>query len=235
MKKTLAALGIILLLASIIMLISSLSNYTVTYSDWTIDKEPLEVSNSRNITRHFFAGDLIRLEITAAKTWSDNLQPPEDDIPNPYQPIFVNITDPLGHESEMLCYFIMIDEKVPLYLYNVTVTETHGLDYIHLEVGIGGKEPSIVATALLKGNYTAYISGSFILDPPYKMKFSKGVKVSYQKYPAGYLCYPSIILLFASFPLIFFGFKEQYKRKKGAKIKTSSKLRVFSRGASTAR
>jgi len=215
MKKTPAAVGITLLLASIIMFIASTMNYTITYSDWTIDHEPLEVSNSWNITRYFSAGDLIRLEITPAKTWSDNLQPPEQDIPNPYQPVFVNITDPFGRESEILCYFIMVTADAPLYLYNITVTETHGLDYIHFEVGLGGKDPSIVATALLNGNYTAYISGAIVPDPPFRMRFLKGEKVSYQKYPAGYLLYPSIILFFTSFPLLFLGFKKnKYKRKK---------------------
>lgn len=208
MKKTLATVGIILLPTSIIMLIASTMNYTITYSDWTTDPAPLEVSNSWNITRYFSTGDLMRLEITPAKTWSDDLQPPDQDIPNPYQPVFVNITDPLGRESEMLCYFIMVTEDAPLYLYNITVTETNGLNYIHFEVGLGGKNPSIVATTLLSGNYTAYISGAIVPDPPFRMKFLKGEKVSYQKYPAGYLFYPSIILLFASFPMLFFGFKK---------------------------
>ena len=214
MRKVPAIFGIILLPASIIMLVASTMNYTVTFSDWTIDSNPVTASspNSWNVTRYFYAGDLIRLEITPAKTWSDNLQPPDPDIPDPYQPVFVNITDPSGLDSEMLCYFIMVSKDAPLYLYNVTVTETHGLDYIHLEVGLGGTNPSIVATALQSGNYTAYIEGAFVTDPPFEMKFLKGQKVSYQKYPSGYLFYPSIILLCVSFPLLYIGFGKSKKR-----------------------
>jgi hypothetical protein len=196
--------GAFLMFLGVVMFAVSNFSYPVKYSDWTVDSNPVIVNapNSWNITRYFLEGDLMRLEITPALTWSKNLQPEEEDIPAPYQPVFVNITDPNGEQSEILCYFILTDPKAALYLYKIDVTEAHGLEYIHYEVGIGGKNPSIVATALKSGNYTAYISGGLVSDPPFEMKFYIGVKASYLKYPFNYLLFPAVIIFLSGFILL---------------------------------
>lgn len=217
MRKLPAAMGIVLLIAGVITCILSNLNYTVTYSDWSKDTNPVEVSNSWNISRNFSEGDLIKLEITPPMDWGEYTEPPTSDIPFYYKPVFINITDPLQNETEILCYFVKIQENTPLVLYNVTVTETHGLSNVHYEIGLYGKNPGIVATTTLNGNYTAYIAGGLPGgSEPFRMRFLKGEKVSYQKYPYGELFYPSIATLFASAFLLYLGFrrpKKVYKRR----------------------
>lgn len=221
MRKLQVATGIVLLTAGVILCIVSNLNYTVTYSDWSKDTNPVEVSNSWNISRNFSAGDLIKLEIIPPQDWGEYTEPPTSDIPYYYKPVFVNITDPLYNETEILCYFAKIQENAPLFLYKIEVTETHGLLNVHYEIGLYGKNPGIVATTLLSGNYTAYIAGGLPGgSEPFRMTFSKGEKISYQKYPYGELLYPSIATLFASAVLLYLGFrspKKDYKRKVMAK------------------
>ena len=221
MRKVQAATGIVLLIAGVILCIISNLNYTVTYSDWSKDTNPLEVSNSWNISRNFSEGDLIKLEIVPPMDWGEYTEPPAPDIPFFYKPVFVNITDPLYNETEILCYFVRIQENAPLVLYNITVTETHGLSNVHYEIGLYGKDPGIVATTILSGNYTAYIAGGLPGgSEPFRMRLLKGEKISYQKYPYEELLYPSILTLFASVVLLYLGFrrpKKVYKRKVMAK------------------
>jgi len=209
MKKLPAALGIILLFTSFVMMIGSNIGYGGSYFDWDSDPSPAEVAAYPNISRALEKDDWFKVGIYPAQDWNDNLQPADSSVPAPYQPVFVNITDPNGEETEILCDFMLVSESSALVLYNITVTESHGMALIHFDPPIYQTKPGIVAKAMETGNYTARIvaimgGGS----PPFTMRITKGIVVTeWTSY--AYLLYPGIGLFVASAVLIIYGFREK--------------------------
>jgi len=220
MKKLPAALGIILLFTSVVMMIGSNISYGGSYFDWNSDPSPVEVSAYPNISRALEQNNWFKVAITPAQDWNDHLQPADSSVPAPYQPVFVNITDPNGEETEILVDFMLVNEKAALVLYNITVTESHGMELIHFDPPLYGEKPGIVAKATETGNYTARIvaimgGGS----PPFTMRITKGIVVT-EWVSYGYLLYPSIGLFVASAVIVIYGFREK---------KTSHRRRLDSR------
>jgi hypothetical protein len=104
---------------------------------------------------------------------------------------------------------MLVNEKAALVLYNITVTESHGMELIHFDPPLYGEKPGIVAKATETGNYTARIvaimgGGS----PPFTMRITKGIVVT-EWVSYSYLLYPSIGLFVASAVLVIYGFREK--------------------------
>jgi hypothetical protein len=199
----------ILLFTSIVMMIGSNVSYGGSYFDWNSDPSPAEVSAYPNISRALERNDWFKVRIDPSQDWNDHLQPADSSVPAPYQPVFVNITDPNGEETEILVDFMLVNEKSALVLYNITVTESHGMSLIHFDPPLYGTTPGIVAKATETGNYTARIvaimgGGS----PPFTMVITKG-KVVNEWVSYAYLLYPSIGLFLASAILVIYGFREK--------------------------
>jgi hypothetical protein len=209
MRKLPAALGIILLLTSFVMMIGSNISYGGYYFEWEgTDPNPVEVGAAWNISHAFEQGDWFKLEVAASQDWADHLQPSDAAVPVPYQPVFVNITSPTGGETEVYCDYAQISAKAALILYNITVTEANGLTSVHFDPPLYGVKPGIVARTLSSGNYTARITaiaggGS----APFTMRMTKGA-VLHEYVTYSYLLYPSIVVLIVSVVLMVYGFRK---------------------------
>jgi len=209
MKKGPAALGIILILLSAFLMIASNITYGGTYYNWESDSNVVELSNSWNISRILNNEEWFRLEIVTPQDWNDQLQPSEADVPYPYKPVFINITSPDGKESEIYSEFILVNTQAPLVLYNITVTETHGITGLHFEPPLYGSKGGIVAKTLSAGNFTARVVA--VLGgggPPFTLRLRTGALVT-EKVSYFYLLYPGIALLVGSVTLTIYGFRKK--------------------------
>jgi hypothetical protein len=209
MKKGLAAFGIILIFLSAFLIIASNINYGGTYYEWESDSSVVELGNSWNISRILNEEEWFRLEIVTPQDWNDQLQPSEPNIPYPYKPVFINITSPDGQESEIYCDFILVNTQAPLVLYNITVTETHGITGVHFEPPLYGSKSGVVAKTLLAGNYTARVVA--VLGgggPPFTLRLRTGALVT-EKVSYFYLLYPGIALFIGSVALTIYGFRKR--------------------------
>lgn len=227
MKKGPAALGIVLLILSVVLLVAGGMSYEATYLDFTLDPEIVESTNSRNVSRVFAKGDWIKLTITSSLEWEDNLEPAAEDIPYPYKPVFVNITDPVGNESEILCDFVLLRRGSPLFLYNITVREVGGLRNIIYDIGLPSDRSGIVANTLTDGSYTARVTWLFGGgQAPFSMRFVKGARIT-ESSSNSYFLYAGLPTFIASVVLIIYGFRlgKSVRRKIGlTKKKRASKI-----------
>jgi len=209
MKKLPAALGIILLFTSFAMMIVSNISYGGSYFDWDSDPSPAEVAAYPNVSRALEKDDWFKVGISPAQDWNEHLQPSDASVPAPYQPVFVNITDPEGQETEIYCDFMLVSQEAALVLYNITVTEFHNMVGVHFDPPIYQTKPGIVAKATKTGNYTARIvaimgGGS----PPFAMTITKAMVVT-EWISYAYLLYPGIALFVASAVLVVYGFRNK--------------------------
>jgi hypothetical protein len=207
-KKLPGAVGIILFLSSIIILLVSNIHGLNPYLDFKKEPNPVTVSISWNISRTFTRKNWIKLEITPPMDWQDYTEPPTETIPFHCKSVFVNITDPTGNETEMLCDFVVLQRDYPMYLYNITVTESHGLSDITY-IGMPEK-PGIIAKTMLDGNYTAYISGGMPGgSAPFEMRFIKGTIIVPPMYPYYNFRYLGVAVLVTSVILLVYSIKER--------------------------
>jgi len=133
MKPLWAALGIILLLSSVVIVVgANVGTWERSDIDWKSDPSPVELSNSWNVSRVLNESDWFKLEISSSADWNDNMEPAGSSYSVPYKPAFVNVTNPNGNETEFLCDFLKFSdsETAGLVLYNITIDEVHGIDGI---------------------------------------------------------------------------------------------------------
>ena len=231
MKPLWAAFGIILLMSGLIIaFMAGLGHEVPSALEWDSDTSPVEVYNSRNITRFLNEGDWFKLEIYAPQDWSDNMEPPTPEYAKPFKPAFVNITDPFGSQTELLAIFLKLSEdpQKALVFYNVSGTgehetiEAHGIENILFEIPLGSTRPGIVAKAMSSGNYTAdvwFVVGGG--SDPYGMVLTKGalteastVEYSVMGFP---LSYAGAVVFVVGVVLVAFGFgtsrKERSRRR----------------------
>lgn len=228
MKRGPAALGIVLLMLSVVLVAAGSVSYEATYLDFTLDPDEVESSNSWNVSRIFAKGDWIKLEITSSPEWGDNMEPATEDIPYPNKPVFANITDPAGEESMIMCDFIRLSSESPLFLYNITVmVESGGLRNIIYDIGIPSDSSGIVANTLMDGIYTARVTWLFGGgQAPFSMRLVKGARMI-ESSSKPYFLYAGLPVFVASVVFIIYGFRlgKSVRRKIGlTKKKQASKI-----------
>lgn len=215
-------MGLALLFAGII--ITPCSNIPSQKSEinWT-DVESIQ--DSWNISHTFNEGDLIKVEVYPAIDWADNLLAADPSVPYPNRPVWVNITDPFGNETEFFCDFATPTGSFPLYLYNVTITESNGLlvgANASLEEEMRGN-PRIMGKAASAGKYTARVMGT--ISPPSALIFQIGEITTWTEYPYSNLLYVGIIVILAGAVLLFYGFKKTKKKSHSKKRKKKELIR----------
>lgn len=219
MRRLHAVLGLILLFVGIVIIPYSNMPYNETKIEWETQETK---TDSWNITRFFMEGDLIEVLIAPAEDWGTYLDAPTQDIPYPVKPVFVNITDPLGNETEFYCEYVKPSESSPtLYLYDVTLTESHGL-LVGENVSLG--EVGIIGMVMTTGNHTATITGiygGYTQSSPPTMGFRKGCKITQIKYPYSNFIYLGIATILSGVVLMIYGFR---KRKKVKHVKKHKKV-----------
>jgi len=206
MRTGWAALGIILLMSSILIVVLASLGYQKTEVNWDVPASTgsipnkWSVSDSWNISGTLNKDDFFKVEIYAAQDWS-NLMEPIGTYDAPFKASFVNITDPFGAETELECDFLKLSTSStnPLVFYNISGTggpngtkvEPHGIGTIRFEIPYGNNRPGIVAQALSSGTYWVNMTWlEFGGSPPFTMTLSRGVivttKVDYiSLYPVG--------------------------------------------------
>jgi len=213
LRKLPFVLGLIFLFTGIVFVAYSNIHYNKFEIVWG---KPEVKEDSWNITRYFMEGDLMKVEIVPASDWAEHLQPSDWAVPYPYKPVYVNITDPFGNETEFYCEFVKSTEEPILYFYNVTVTESHGL-LVGADVSLGNL--GIIGMAMSDGNYTARITGLVGGGSPPIMRFFKGEKVTRIEYPYSNIIYLGIVGILLGVVLTIYGFK----KKKVMRIKKRKK------------
>jgi len=227
MKAIWAALGIILLMSSIFIIVGGSLGFEKTDVSWKKDPNPTEVINSWNASRILNESDFFKVEIHPVADWNEFLEPAGGPYSMPYKATFVNITDPFGSETELLCDFLMLsdDPQKALVFYNVSGTgehgkvETHGIEKVRFEIPYGNNTPGIVAQALSSGNYTATVTFLVGGGSAPNMKFTRGVlvvtKADYHDfYPVG------VGVFMASVVLLVYGFRKPGKTGPKRKLDT---------------
>lgn len=223
MKKVPAALGIVLLMLSAVLMVAGSVSNEATYLDFTLDAEVVESVNSWNVSRVFAKGDWIKLTVSSSPEWADWMEPAGEDIPYDYKPVWVNITDPTGEESWIECYFVELSSGASLFLYNLTVLEVSGgLRNIIYDIGLPYDNSGIVANTLMDGNYTARVTWMFGGGTePFEMKFVKGTRIT-ESSSNPYFLYAGLPTFIVSVVLIIYGFRlgKSMRRKRAYNEKT---------------
>lgn len=220
MGKLMILLGFTFLFSGVF--ISSYSNVFVQESriEWTdvaAKEEAWTISNTFN------EGDLIRVGVYPALDWGDKLFPAENwpgGVPYPNRPVWVNVTDPLGAETEFFCDYAAPFGTSTLYLYNVTITENNGL-LVGADASLEGEmraRPRVMGKAASTGEYTAYVFG--VPSPASSLILQTGEKLEWIDYPYSNLIYLGIALILVSVVLLFFGFKKPKRKSRVQKKRT---------------